>query len=70
MVVGWPFSFPLNLYHDKYIRLSSEIGTTKIQPSVKIVAEHKLESFFVINSRKLLISINDMLLLHILTLVY
>lgn len=61
--MGWPFSFLMNLYHNKYIRLSSEISSTKIQLSVKIVAEYKLESFFVTNSSIILachlISSND-----------
>lgn len=44
MAVGWPLSFLMNLYHYKYITLSSEICSTKDQLSIKIVAEYKLES--------------------------
>lgn len=49
----------MNPTHNKYNKLSSEISSTKNQLSVKIAAEYKLGLLFVINSRKLLISIND-----------
>ena len=70
MAVAWPLSFLMNLYHYKYIRLPSEIGSTKDQLSIKIVAEYKLESFFVTSSRNKSLALMTMLFLHILTLAY
>jgi hypothetical protein len=48
MEKNWPFSFWVNLCNNKCIRLSSEVNSRKIQLAVIIVAEYKLESFFVL----------------------